>query len=72
VALLGTATATASGNVPLSACLTAAGQATANYTHARIFFDQAMGRTLEVNHISMEEAIEGQVKRASAIPEGVK
>ena len=35
-------------------------QAMANYTHAKIFFDQAMGRTLEVNHISMQEATDGQ------------
>lgn len=47
-------------------------QAMANYTHARIFFDQAMGRTLEVNHISIDEAVAGEVKRPSAIPEGVK
>jgi outer membrane protein TolC len=43
-------------------------QAMANYTHARIAFDMAMGRTLEVNHISMEEALAGQVQRESAIP----
>ena len=43
-------------------------QAMANYTHAKIFFDQAMGRTLAVNRISMEEAIEGRVKRESSIP----
>ena len=47
-------------------------QSMANYTHARIFFDQAMGRTLDVNHISIDEAISGEVKRTSAIPEGVK
>lgn len=47
-------------------------QATANYTHAKIFFDQAMGRTLDVNHISIEEAIAGEVKRPSAIPESVR
>jgi outer membrane protein TolC len=47
-------------------------QAMANYTHAKIFFDGAMGRTLEVNHISIDEAIAGEVKRASAIPEGVR
>jgi hypothetical protein len=28
----------------------------------------AMGRTLEVNHISMEEALAGQVQRESIIP----
>jgi outer membrane protein TolC len=43
-------------------------QAMANYTHARIAFDMAMGRTLEINHISMEEALAGQVQRESAIP----
>ena len=43
-------------------------QAMANYTHARIAFDLAMGRTLEVNHISMEEALAGQVQRESIVP----
>jgi len=43
-------------------------QATANYTHAKISFDQALGRTLEVNHISMEEAVSGQVQRQSVLP----
>lgn len=43
-------------------------QAMANYTHARIAFDQALGRTLEVNHISIEEALEGQVARPSSLP----
>jgi outer membrane protein TolC len=43
-------------------------QAMANYTHARIAFDLAMGRTLEVNHISMEEALAGEVQRESIIP----
>ena len=43
-------------------------QAMANYTHARIAFDIAMGRTLDVNHVSMEEAIAGQVQRESIIP----
>jgi outer membrane protein TolC len=43
-------------------------QAMANYTHAKIFFDQAMGRTLQVNHISMQEATDGKVQRESFIP----
>ena len=43
----------------------------ANYTHARIAFDQAMGRTLEVNHISMQEAVAGQVQRESFLPPNV-
>jgi outer membrane protein len=36
-------------------------QAMANYSHARIALDQAMGSTLEVNKISLEEAISGKV-----------
>ena len=46
-------------------------QAMANYTHARIAFDLAVGRTLDVNHISMEEAEAGQVRRQSVIPDSV-
>jgi outer membrane protein len=44
-------------------------QAMANYTHARIAFDQAVGQTLEVNDISMEEASNGRVSRQSVLPE---
>ena len=40
----------------------------ANYTHAKISFDQALGRTLEVNHISIEEAASGHVRRESVLP----
>ncbi|HWE49527.1 MAG TPA: TolC family protein [Bryobacteraceae bacterium] len=36
-------------------------QAMANYSHARIAYDQALGKTLEVNHVSMDEAIQGKV-----------
>ncbi len=43
-------------------------QAMANYTHARIAFDFSLGRTLEVNHISMQEAMAGKVARESGIP----
>src|SRR5262249_8340306 len=46
-------------------------QAMANYTHAKIAYDQSLGRTLEVNHISMEEAVAGQVKRESALPQNL-
>lgn len=46
-------------------------QSMANYTHAKIAFDLAMGRTLEVNHISMEEAMAGQVQRQSVIPDSL-
>jgi hypothetical protein len=41
----------------------------ANYTHAKVAFDDAMGRTLEENGISLEEAKSGQVARRSSIPE---
>jgi outer membrane protein TolC len=43
-------------------------EAMANYTHARIALDQALGRTLEVNHISMAEAISGRVSTVSSVP----
>jgi outer membrane protein TolC len=43
-------------------------QAMANYTHARIAFEESVGHTLEVNNISMEEAITGRVARESSIP----
>jgi outer membrane protein TolC len=43
-------------------------QALANYSHARISFDLAMGTTLDVNHISVDEALAGKVKRASELP----
>ena len=46
-------------------------QAMANYTHAKIGFDDAMGRTLEVNHVDMEEAVSGHVQRESFIPASV-
>lgn len=36
-------------------------QAMANYSHARIALDQAMGKTLDVNHVSLAEAIAGKV-----------
>jgi outer membrane protein TolC len=43
-------------------------QALANYGHARIAFDQALGRTLEENHISLDEALSGRVSRLSVLP----
>jgi outer membrane protein len=43
-------------------------QAMANYTHAKVAFDEAVGQTLDVNGISMEEAAAGHVARESAIP----
>ncbi|HEY4362557.1 MAG TPA: TolC family protein [Bryobacteraceae bacterium] len=43
-------------------------QALANYSHARISFDQAMGRTLAANNISTEDALTGRVSRTSVLP----
>ncbi len=43
-------------------------QSLANYSHARISFDQALGTTLDVNHISLEEAESGHVARRSVLP----
>ncbi len=43
-------------------------QALANYSHARIAFDQALGTTLDVNHVSLEEALTGRVARQSVLP----
>ena len=42
-------------------------QAMANYTHARIQFDQALGATMDVNNISIAEAMAGKVS-AQATP----
>jgi outer membrane protein len=47
-------------------------QSMANYTHAKIAFDEAVGQTLDVNSISMDEASAGRVARESAIPASVK
>lgn len=46
-------------------------QAMANYTHAKIAFDEAVGQTLDTNGISMAEASAGHVARQSAIPDNV-
>jgi len=46
-------------------------QAMANYTHAKVAFDEAVGQTLDVNNISMDEAASGHVARESVIPESV-
>ena len=43
-------------------------QAMANYTHARIAFDQALGTTLDVNHVSVNEALNGHISRVSVLP----
>jgi outer membrane protein TolC len=52
----------------LSAAESTETQALANYSHARIQFDEALGTTLDVNHISMAEALSGKVERKSGLP----
>jgi hypothetical protein len=43
-------------------------QALANYSHARIALDQALGNTLEVNKISLDEALSGTIQKQPAPP----
>jgi outer membrane protein len=43
-------------------------QALANYSHAHIGLDQALGRTLEANNITFDEALAGTVSRPSELP----
>jgi outer membrane protein TolC len=43
-------------------------QALAAYSHARIDLDVALGRTLDVNHIKIDEAYTGHVERQSVLP----
>lgn len=43
-------------------------QSMANYTHARIALDQALGSTLEVNGVSIDEALRGQISQPSVLP----
>jgi outer membrane protein len=39
------------------------------YSHARVSLDQVLGETLENNNVSVDEALEGRVSRASKPPE---
>jgi outer membrane protein TolC len=43
-------------------------QSMANYTHARIALDQALGNTLDVNEVSIDEAMKGQISQPSVLP----
>jgi outer membrane protein len=43
-------------------------QALASYSHAHIGLDQALGRTLEANNISFDEALAGTISRPSVLP----
>ena len=44
-------------------------EAMVSYTFARIALDQALGATLEANHVSIAEARSGRVERRSSLPE---
>ncbi len=43
-------------------------QAMANYTHARISFEQALGVTLDIHNVSVGEALQGKVSKSSELP----
>jgi outer membrane protein TolC len=43
-------------------------QALANYSHARIGLNSALGQTLESNDISFDEALAGTLSRTSQLP----
>ena len=38
------------------------------YAHARAALDKALGETLEVNHVSVDEGLDGHVSRESRVP----
>src|SRR5205823_1820611 len=44
-------------------------QSMTNYTHAKVAFDEAIGRTMEEHGITIEEAKTGQVARQSSVPD---
>jgi outer membrane protein len=43
-------------------------QALAAYGNAKVALDQVLGETLETNHVSLDEALEGRVSRESKLP----
>ncbi len=52
----------------LASAVSARMQAMANYTHAKIALDQALGTTLETNNVSLDEAMAGRISRPSTLP----
>lgn len=56
----------------LIASLGAETNARSAYAHARVAFDQVLGMTLEVNHVSLDDGMTGRVARESKLPENVK
>lgn len=47
-------------------------QARAAYARARVGLDQVLGETLEKNHVSLDEGLNGRVTRESKAPEAAK
>jgi len=43
-------------------------QAIANYTHARIAMDDALGKTLEANNVALSDALKGRMPMVSTLP----
>jgi outer membrane protein TolC len=52
----------------LASAVSARVQAMANYSHARIALDQALGTTLQTNSISVGDALAGKIPRESRLP----
>lgn len=52
----------------LATALSSEIQAGANFTHARIAYDDALGRTLEVNNVVVTDALKGRVATVSTLP----
>ena len=52
----------------LAAARSAEVQSMANYTHARIALDEALGTTLDANGVSLDQALKGRVLRESRLP----
>jgi len=42
--------------------------ALASYMRARVGLDQTLGETLEANHVSVDEAMNGRISRESKLP----
>ena len=56
------------GERTLSAAQYAEIASLSGYSRARVALDQVLGLTLETNHVSVDEALKGQVARESQIP----
>lgn len=52
----------------VAAALSSEIQAIANFTHARIAYDDALGKTLEANNVVVSDALKGRVATISSLP----